>query len=179
MLFSDTVGFISNLPTKLVESFKATLDDLSSADLLLHVIDAADPESDFKIQQVNLILQDLGVEKIPQIRVLNKTDLIPANAIQPANEHHPEIRVSAQTGDGLDKLKAQISEMLFGEIVAGWICFSPTQSAIRSKLFDSGCIIEEKMDEHGSYQSFVEISQGMLKQFKELDGAKSLKPIQV
>jgi len=63
--------------------------------------------------------------------------------------------------------------------VAGWICFSPTQSAIRSKLFDSGCIIEEKMDEHGSYQSFVEISQGMLKQFKELDGAKSLKPIQV
>ena len=57
VLFSDTVGFISNLPTKLIESFKATLDDLSSADLLLHVIDAADPESDFKIQQVNLNLR--------------------------------------------------------------------------------------------------------------------------
>jgi len=53
------------------------------------------------------------------------------------------------------------------------------QSAIRSKLFDSGCIIEEKMDENGSYQSFVEISKSMLQQFKELDGAKTLKPIRV
>ena len=96
-----------------------------------------------------------------------------------APQQHPEIRVSAQTGDGLDELKTQISEMLFGEIVAGWICFSPMQSAIRSKLFDSGCIIEEKIDENGSYQSFVEISKSMLQQFKELDGAKTLKPIRV
>ena len=78
------MGFISNLPTKLIESFKATLDDLSSADLLVHVVDAADPESDFKVQQVNLILDDLGVDKIPQIRVLNKSDLMPDTLIKPS-----------------------------------------------------------------------------------------------
>ena len=177
VLFSDTVGFISNLPTKLVESFKATLDDLSSADLLVHVIDAADTESDFKIQQVDLILEDLGIEKIPQIRVLNKTDLIPDIEIQPVNNKYPEIKISAETGDGLDELKAQISQMLFGEILTGWICFSPSQAAIRSKLFDSGCIVEEKVDENGAYQSFVEISKSMLSQFENLDGAKTLKPV--
>ena len=179
VLFSDTVGFISNLPTKLVESFKATLDDLSSADLLVHVIDAADPESHFKIQQVDLILEDLGIEQIPQIRVLNKTDLITDMEIQPANNKYPEIKISAETGDGLDELKTQISQMLFGEILAGWICFSPTQAAMRSKLFDLGCIIEEKLDENGSYQSFIEISKSMLKQFESLNGAKSLKPLSI
>jgi GTP-binding protein HflX len=179
VLFSDTVGFISNLPTKLVESFKATLDDLSSADLLVHVIDAADPESHFKIQQVDLILEDLGIEQIPQIRVLNKTDLITDMEIQPANNKYPEIKISAETGDGLDELKTQISQMLFGEILAGWICFSPTQAAMRSKLFDLGCIIEEKLDENGSYQSFIEISKSMLKKFEDLEGAKSLKPLSI
>jgi GTP-binding protein HflX len=177
VLFSDTVGFISNLPTKLIESFKATLDDLSSADLLLHVIDAADPETDFKVQQVRRILDDLGVDKIPQIRVLNKSDLIPNNLIKPSSNEHPEIKVSAETGDGLDHLKTQISEMLFGEILTGWICFSPTQSAIRSKLFDSGCIVKEEIDKNGSYQSFVEISKSMLQQFDNLEGANSLKPL--
>ena len=176
VLFSDTVGFISNLPTKLVESFKATLDDLSSADLLIHVIDAADPESDFKIQQVDLILKDLGIENIPQIRVLNKTDLIQNIELKPTNHEHPEIKISAETGDGLDDLKGQISQMLFGEILTGWICFSPSQAAIRSKLFDSGCIVEEKIDENGAYQSFVEISKSMLSKFEGLEGAKALKP---
>ena len=177
VLFSDTVGFISNLPTKLVESFKATLDDLSSADLLIHVIDAADSESDFKIQQVDQILKDLGIENIPQIRVLNKTDLIQNIELKPTNHEHPEIKISAETGDGLDDLKGQISQMLFGEILSGWICFSPSQAAIRSKLFDSGCIVEEKIDENGAYQSFVEISKSMLSKFEGLEGAKTLKPV--
>ena len=59
ILFSDTVGFISNLPTQLVESFKATLDDLGSADLLLHVVDISDKDHRFKVQEVNKILKEL------------------------------------------------------------------------------------------------------------------------
>ena len=84
---------------------------------------------------------------------------------------HPEIKVSAETGDGLDQLKTQISEMLFGEILTGWICFSPTQAAIRSKLFDSGCIIKEELMKMGAYQSFVEISKSMLQQLDNLEGS--------
>ena len=177
VLFSDTVGFISNLPTKLVESFKATLDDLASADLLIHVIDSADLNRDHKIKEVDLILDELGVNSMPQIRALNKVDLIKSEEIWPANNQHPEIKISSETGEGLEELKSIISESLFGSLLYGWVQFSPIQASVRSKLFDSGCILEEKMNSNGQHQSLVSISQSMLEQFEEIDIFKNLKPI--
>jgi GTP-binding protein HflX len=177
VLFSDTVGFISNLPTKLVESFKATLDDLASADLLIHVIDSADLNRDHKIKEVDLILDELGVNSIPQIRALNKVDLIKSEEIWPANNQHPEIKISSETGEGLEELKSIISESLFGSLLYGWVQFSPIQASVRSKLFDSGCILEEKMNSNGQHQSLVSISQSMLEQFEEIEIFKNLKPI--
>ena len=177
VLFSDTVGFISNLPTKLVESFKATLDDLASADLLIHVIDAADSNRDIKTKEVDLILDELGVNSMPQIRALNKIDLIKNEEIWPANNLHPEIKISSETGEGLEELKNKVSECLFGNLLHGWVQFSPVQASVRSKLFDSGCIIEEKLDSSGQHQSLVSISQSMLEQFEEIDIFKNLKPI--
>ena len=76
ILFSDTVGFISDLPTQLIQSFKATLDELKTADLLLHVVDANDHDYKSKMYEVNKILTDIGVMDIPQIIVNNKCDLI-------------------------------------------------------------------------------------------------------
>ena len=61
--------------------------------------------------------------------------------------------------------------------MSGWVQFSPIQASVRSKLFDSGCILEEKMDSNGSYQSLVSISQSMLEQFEEAEIFKNLKPI--
>tara|TARA_B100000579_G_scaffold377265_1_gene343220 strand:- start:582 stop:1880 length:1299 start_codon:yes stop_codon:yes gene_type:complete len=177
VLFSDTVGFISNLPTKLVESFKATLDDLASADLLIHVIDAADPNRDIKIKEVDSILEELGVTSMPQIRALNKIDLIESEEIWPANNLHPEVKISSESGEGLEDLKNTVSENLFGSLLYGWVQFSPIQAAVRSKLFDSGCILEEKLDSRGQYQSLISISQSMLEQFDEIDIFKNLKPI--
>ena len=177
ILFSDTVGFISNLPTNLIESFKATLDDLTSADLLIHVIDAADLNIDFKIHQVDSILDDLGVAEIPQIRALNKIDLTNEPCTQLDNNLYPQLKISTKSGEGINKLKKEISETLFGEVMAGWVHFLPIHAAIRSKLFDSGCIIEEKIDENGCYQSFIEISQNMLKQLEDLENFKDLKPV--
>ena len=176
VLFSDTVGFISNLPTKLVESFKATLDDLASADLLIHVIDSADLNRDHKIKEVDLILDELGVNSMPQIRALNKVDLIKSEEIWPANNQHPEIKISSETGEGLEELKSIISESLFGSLLYGWVQFSPIQASVRSKLFDSGCILEEKMNSNGQHQSLVSISQSMLEQFEEIEIFKNLKP---
>ena len=175
VLFSDTVGFISNLPTKLVESFKATLDDLSSADLLIHVIDAADLNRDYKIKEVNLILDELGINSIPQIRALNKIDLIESEDIWPTNNLYPEIKISSETGEGLEELKNVISESLFGSLLCGWVQFSPIQASVRSRLFDSGCILEEKMDSNGQHQSLVSISQSMLEQFEEIEIFKNLR----
>ena len=177
VLFSDTVGFISNLPTKLVESFKATLDDLASADLLIHVIDAADLNRDHKIKEVDLILDELGVSSMPQIRALNKIDLIKSEEIWPANNQHAEIKMSSETGEGLEELKNVISESLFGGLLCGWVQFSPIQASVRSRLFDSGCILEEKMDSNGQHQSLVSISQSMLEQFEEIEIFKNLKPL--
>jgi GTP-binding protein HflX len=177
VLFSDTVGFISNLPTKLVESFKATLDDLASADLLIHVIDSADLNRDHKIKEVDLILDELGVNSMPQIRALNKVDLIKSEEIWPANNQHPEIKISSETGEGLEELKSIISESLFGSLLYGWVQFSPIQASVRSKLFDSGCILEEKINSNGQHQSLVSISQSMLEQFEEIEVFKNLKPI--
>ena len=177
ILFSDTVGFISNLPTNLIESFKATLDDLTSADLLIHVIDAADLNIDFKIHQVDSILDDLGVAEIPQIRALNKIDLTNEPCTQLDNNLYPQLKISTKSGEGINKLKKEISETLFGEVMAGWVHFLPIHAAIRSKLFDSGCIIEEKIDEDGCYQSFIEISQNMFKQLEDLENFKDLKPV--
>ncbi len=177
ILFSDTVGFISNLPTNLIESFKATLDDLTSADLLIHVIDAADLNIDFKIHQVDSILDDLGVTEIPQIRALNKIDLPNEPCTQLNNNLYPQLKISTKSGEGIDKLKKEISETLFGEVMAGWVHFLPIHAAIRSKLFDSGCVIEEKIDENGCYQSFIEISQNMFKQLEDLENFKDLKPV--
>ena len=177
VLFSDTVGFISNLPTKLVESFKATLDDLASADLLIHVIDAADPNRDIKTKEVDLILEELGVTSMPQIRALNKIDLIENEETWPGNNLHPDVKISSETGEGLEDIKGTVSESLFGSQLYGWVRFSPIQAAVRSKLFDSGCIIEEKLDSSGQHQSLISISQSMLEQFEEIDIFKDLKPI--
>ena len=74
ILFSDTVGFISDLPTQLIESFKATLDDLRTADLLLHVVDISDKDYRFKVKEVMKLIDELGLSDIPILRVNNKSD---------------------------------------------------------------------------------------------------------
>ena len=70
-----------------------------------------------------------------------------------------------------------ISERLFGNILSGWVEFSPIQAPVRSKLFDSGCILEEKIDADGNHQSLVSISQSMFKEFEELEIFNNLRPV--
>ena len=77
----------------------------------------------------------------------------------------------------IDELKNIISEMLFGGLLCGWVHFPPVQASIRSKLFDSGCILEEKMGSNGQHQSLVSISRSMLEQFEEIEIFKNLKPV--
>lgn len=99
-LITDTVGFIQNLPHHLVAAFRSTLEEAVEADLLLHVVDASDPDYMDKMQVVEEVLTELGAEKEKIITVLNKADLIPSTE----NETKPDIFVSARTGSGLDDL---------------------------------------------------------------------------
>ena len=113
VLLSDTVGFIRNLPHALVTSFRATLEEVERAELLLHVRDAASPTLDEQRAQVEAVLTELGVMDKPTLQVLNKIDLLPAGSgIQPASQGKGTIAVSALTGEGLDDLLHAIDAAL-------------------------------------------------------------------
>jgi len=109
VLLSDTVGFISKLPHHLVEAFKATLEELSYADLLLHVIDVSNPEWREQAAVVDQLIMDLGAQETPRIEVFNKCDRW-TGEIRPHGEDI--VSVSARTGEGLDKLLEAIGKRL-------------------------------------------------------------------
>ena len=109
VLLSDTVGFIRKLPHHLVEAFKATLEELSFADLLLHVIDASNPEWREQVQVVDQLILELGAEQTPRIEVFNKCDKW-TGEIRPHGEDI--VSISAKAGEGLDKLLEAIGQRL-------------------------------------------------------------------
>ena len=109
VLLSDTVGFIRKLPHHLVEAFKATLEELSYADLLLHVIDTSNPEWRAQADVVDRLIVELGAEQTPRLEVFNKIDRCPGE-ILPHGEDI--VSVSARTGQGLDELLQKIGDRL-------------------------------------------------------------------
>jgi GTP-binding protein HflX len=120
---SDTVGFIRDLPHKLVEAFRATLQEAADADLLLHVVDAASPLAAEQIEEVERVLVEIGADRIAQVLVFNKLDLLAEpqipRALRDAVERAPGVRtprvfVSAKDGRGLDLLRAVIAEQVAG-----------------------------------------------------------------
>ena len=110
VVISDTVGFIRKLPHQLVEAFKATLEELEYADLLLHVIDVSNPEWKLQAQVVENLIMELGAGELPRINVYNKCDALPVGEIIP---HGEDIcAISARTGEGVDKLLETINRRL-------------------------------------------------------------------
>ena len=108
VLLSDTVGFIRKLPTHLIEAFKATLEELSYADVLLHVIDLSNPEWEEQARIVDALIRQLGAESTPQLRVYNKCDRY--FGILPHGED--AVCISARSGEGADLLVQKLSQML-------------------------------------------------------------------
>lgn len=110
---TDTVGFVSRLPTQLVEAFKSTLEETLRADLLLHVIDAAHPEVDAHVAAVDRVLDEIGADELPRVRVLNKADLMnAADADGLARRLGGATIVSARTGQGIAELVHRVAGLL-------------------------------------------------------------------
>ena len=110
VVLSDTVGFIRKLPHQLVEAFKATLEELEYADLLLHVIDVSNPEWQLQAQVVESLIAELGAGELPRIDVFNKYDRLPVGEIMP---HGEDIcAISAKTGEGVERLLELIGRKL-------------------------------------------------------------------
>jgi len=160
ILFSDTVGFISDLPTELVESFKATLDELKSADLLLHVVDISDPDFIYKTEQVSLILKDLGISDIPCIRVNNKSDKVDMEInSKSVSSNENEVWFSALKNEGMDDLVNSIQLNRKKFMVKEWVELQPSQGKIRAKLYSLGKVLEETTSDTGLIQLQLEIDE--------------------
>ena len=110
---SDTVGFIRDLPHTLVDAFRATLEETIQADLLLHVVDVANPEREAQVESVNTVLAEIGADDIPQLMVLNQVDRVPGmkpEVVRDSSGKILNIKVSAFTGAGIDGLREALAE---------------------------------------------------------------------
>ncbi|MBN1335178.1 MAG: GTPase HflX [Deltaproteobacteria bacterium] len=113
IILTDTVGFIRRLPADLVEAFRATLEEVIQADLLLHVVDASDPEMDVHLSTVAQVLESLGAGGTPSILVLNKADRLDAGEIDARVARHGGVVASAREGTGLDRILSAVEDALF------------------------------------------------------------------
>ena len=113
-VFTDTVGFIRDLPDELVDAFRATLEELHDADVLLHVVDAAAPGAPERVDAVQRILDQLGLEP-PRRIVLNKADAADPEVVAALAERYGAVAVSATTGAGLPELRSVLAELLTRE----------------------------------------------------------------
>ena len=126
VIITDTVGFIRDLPEDLVNAFRATLEELGDADLLLHVVDAADPRHDAQIEAVDGILRDLGLHQKKRLLVFNKADALPPGQAAAVAHRAGAVAVSARTRDGLEELLRRCDRLLWQEGRAG---FAPEPDA--------------------------------------------------
>ena len=176
VLLADTVGFVSDLPHELVAAFHATLQETREADLLLHVIDAADPFHQQRELDVEAVLKDVGAGGIPAIRVFNKIDLINREVSTHLNEAGELVRIdiSALQDSGLTELKEAIALRLKGARICTWISLEGRFAKLRSQLFDLGAVMEEKISADGHWLLRVELSQKDAEQLGRLPGAEGL-----
>ncbi|NBI13084.1 GTPase HflX [[Haemophilus] felis] len=161
-VLADTVGFIRQLPHDLISAFKSTLQETCKADLLLHVIDCADPRQLENIDAVQQVLQEIGAEEIPNLLIFNKIDLL--DNMRPHIEYDAQQRpvavyLSAQNGEGIDLLLQAIQAHLKNEMVELKLTLAPAQGKLRHKLYELNAIKAEKIDDQGNFQLHIYLDQ--------------------
>lgn len=150
-VLADTVGFVRELPHDLVAAFRATLSEARDADLLLHVSDAADPERILLADVVDRVLEEIGADKVPQLRVMNKIDLA---GMSPRIDRDGEGRarcvwLSAASGEGLDLLREALGEHLGGDRVQAPLDLPLSAGRLYARLKAAGVIADERVDADG------------------------------
>ncbi|MEO0530911.1 MAG: GTPase HflX, partial [Planctomycetota bacterium] len=142
VLLSDTVGFIRDLPHRLIASFTATLEESRQADLLLHVADASSPSAHDQIRAVYSVLEELGIEEKDTLLVLNKADVADEASLTVLEKRYPgSVRISAHTGDGLDQLAVAVSDALSREFVEADVVTSVGNGRLLAYLAKHGEVL--------------------------------------
>lgn len=166
-ILADTVGFIRHLPHKLVESFRATLQETVEASLLLHVIDAWDEERQDHIDQVDDVLREIGADEVPVLQVYNKIDLLPGQSprVDLDEEGIPRrVWLSAQTGQGIDLLLDAIRQRLSGEMFHDTLELVPAQGQFRAQLYAMGAVLDEQITDEGHMKLEVRVPMRDIRQ---------------
>ena len=151
IVLADTVGFVRDLPHELVAAFRSTLSEAREADLLLHVIDAADALREERIAQVDAVLEEIGVGDIPQLLVYNKIDRIEGAAPRhdTTDGSRERVWISARDNAGLDLLRDALGAKLGLRRIQGDLRLPPAAGRLRARLHALGAVRAESHDEHG------------------------------
>ena len=161
-LLTDTVGFVSKLPHQLVKAFRSTLEEVTEADLLLHVVDLSHPEHDSQIKITNKVLTDLGVKETPMLYVYNKCDL-GDETLSPDQE---SIKISAKTGENIDGLLDLIKRKVFNEYIHVNFLIPYTEGSIVSYFNEHAYILKTEYQDLGTFLE-VECSPNDVERFKQ------------
>jgi GTP-binding protein HflX len=170
VVVADTVGFIRELPHELVAAFQSTLTEAREATLLLHVVDAADPRRDERIDQVNAVLTEIGAGELPQLQVFNKIDRLQlAPAIdRDADGTVTRVWISAATDRGLDLLAAAVAERLDQRVRRVQLRLPASAGALRARLYAEGAVRAEGSLDDGGLQLTVELPDAELQRLQAL-----------
>ena len=166
VILADTVGFIRDLPHKLVESFRATLQETVEATLLLHVIDAVDEERREHIAQVNNVLHEIGADEVPTLEVYNKIDGL--EGVEPRIDRDDQgvpVRVwlSARTGVGTDLLVQALRERLANDMFHEVVELDHSQGQFRAMLFAQNAVVDEQFTDEGRIRLEVRLQEKELR----------------
>lgn len=156
ILMTDTVGFIQKLPTQLVAAFRATLEEISESDLLIHVVDINHPNALAQWKSVQNTLAEINADHIPVITALNKIDLLPDpdNAIEILKNYQNSVAISANTGFGLPELLNSIENNLFKNFISIDITLPYTEGNLLSQIHDLGMV---ELIEHSRKGTHVKV----------------------
>ena len=159
VLFADTVGFISDLPTTLVEAFKATLEETANASLLLHVVDVSANNRDELMADVEAVLGEIQADGLPQLVVFNKLDLMeqPPRILRNESGVPTAVYLSAATGEGVELLFDAIRERLSVTLFDEEITLDPQRARLRAALYEMGAVCTEEWQPDGSSRLHVRL----------------------
>jgi GTP-binding protein HflX len=171
---ADTVGFVRDLPHELVAAFRSTLQEAREADLLLHVIDAADPERSDRIAQVNEVLESIEAHELPQIEVYNKID---RSGDEPRVERGPDGRpvrvwVSAHTGAGVDLLHEALHESLGADLRRCLLRLPPSKGRARARFYAAGAVLGQRQLDAGWLELEVNLRRHELERICREEGVE-------
>jgi GTP-binding protein HflX len=172
VLLSDTVGFIRDLPHELIAAFRATLEETLAASLVVHVIDAADPDRGRHQAVVLEVLEEIGAGQLPMLKVYNKVDRTSqaAGLERNASGQIEAVWLSAMTGEGLEALGQAIVERLGEGRIQREIHLPPQGQRLRSRLFDLGGVRSEQIEADGSVRLQIDLARRDARILSRLDG---------